>query len=99
MKKEHSLFDVLASLEMINKGISFANKELDNPPRVDGLPRYHRCNVCDFLFSESEMVEDDELGFLCKSCSDGQEELDQEQEDIEETFRQEKREKIKNSSI
>ena len=60
----------------------------------DGKPlSHHRCNICNYLFDDSELLEDDELGLICEGCNDNKDELEQEQEDLATLIRDEKHSK------
>jgi len=93
MKKERDLFDIIKE----------AQEELLNPPKMsddeilfgkDGKPiSHHRCNICDYLFSNSELLEDPDLGLICEDCNDNKAELEQEQEDLATLIQEEKNSK------
>ena len=81
-------FDLLKS----NKPINFDNGELDNSPKMDGDEihygkdgkplSHHRCNICNYLFNNSELLEDKDIGLICEDCNDNKKELEQEQKDV-----------------
>ncbi len=54
---------------------------------------WHRCNICNDPFLETELTDDEDVGYICEGCAISKKELDDEQEEIETTMREEKKSK------
>jgi len=54
---------------------------------------WHKCNICDHLYEEEDLVLDDEIGFLCENCTLGIEEWGRLKEERETLRREEMKSK------
>jgi len=102
MKKERDVFDIIKEAQEDlgrDKPLSELNKDPVSEGNEilfgrDGKPvSHHRCNICNYLFDDSELLEDDELGLICEDCNDNKDELEREQEDLATLIREEKNSK------
>ena len=55
--------------------------------------RHYNCNICGYLFPETDLIIDKEMGLICKNDAVSMKELDAEQEEIETMMREEKKSK------
>ena len=103
MKKERDVFDIIKEAQEEigkDKPLSELNKE---DPITEGNEilfgkdgkciSHHRCNICDHLFNNSELLEDKDIGLICEDCNDNKDELEREQEDVATLFRHERNNK------
>lgn len=67
---------------------------LDQAAKLRGekIP-WHRCNICSDLYMETELINDEDIGYICEGCAKSKKELDDEQEEIETQMREEKKSK------
>ena len=59
----------------------------------DGKLPWHRCNICDDPYLETELTDDPEVGYICEGCATAKKELDDEQEEAATLIREEKKSK------
>ena len=55
--------------------------------------RWHKCNICSDLYMETELIDDEEIGYICEGCAKAKKELDDEQEETATMIREEKKSK------
>ena len=88
MKKERDIFDLIKEAqEDIGKPEDPVTRGNEILFGKDGKPvNHYRCNICGYLFKENKILNDEEtgVGFVCKGCKGGMEDLDREQEGAEE---------------
>lgn len=82
---EKSLGDVI---EESFRQLTRKPKDSDDKPVLR-----HCCNICGYPFSDSELIDDPDIGFICGDCNDNMKELEQEQEDLATLIREEKNSK------
>lgn len=92
MKKERDLMDIIKEAqEEIGKDKPLSELNKEDPVTEgneilfgkDGKPlSHHRCNICNYLFNNSELLEDKDIGLICEDCNDNKDELEQEQKDV-----------------
>ncbi len=54
---------------------------------------WYNCNICGEIYMETELIDDEDIGYICDACAKSKKELDDEQEEIETTMREEKKSK------
>jgi len=56
---------------------------LDQAAKLRGgkIP-WHRCNICGDPYLEADLIDDEDIGYICKRCSKSKKELDDEQEEL-----------------
>ncbi len=59
----------------------------------DGKIPWHRCNICNDPYLETELIDDKDIGYICEACAKSKKELDDEQEEIEKMRGAEKKSK------
>ncbi|HEC63821.1 MAG TPA: hypothetical protein ENI23_00840 [bacterium] len=59
----------------------------------DGKLPWHSCNICGDPYLETELTDDEEVGYICEGCAKAKKELDEEQEETETMMREEKKSK------
>ena len=55
-----------------------------------GKIAWHRCNICNDPYLETELTDDEEVGYICEGCAVAKKELDDEQEETATLIREEK---------
>jgi len=78
MTKKKTLGDIIF---MDKKGLGDL---LDQAAKLTGeeIP-WHNCNICGDPYMEAELIDDEDIGFICEVCAKSKKELDREQEEIE----------------
>jgi len=56
----------------------------------DGKIPWHNCNICGDPFMETELIDDEDIGYICEECAKAKKELDAEQEEAEKMRREAK---------
>lgn len=54
---------------------------------------WHRCNICGDPYLETELIDDEDIGYICEGCAASKKELDDEQEEVATLIREEKKSK------
>ena len=54
---------------------------------------WHLCNICGDPYMETELIDDEEVGYICEGCAKAKKELDDEQEETATMIREEKKSK------
>lgn len=54
---------------------------------------WHKCNICGDPYLETELIDDEDVGYICEGCAASKKELDDEQEEAEMMRREEKKSK------
>jgi len=87
-KKRKTLGDVIF---MDKEGLASL---LDQAAKLRGekMP-WHNCNICGDPYMETELIDDEDIGYICEECAKSKQELDDEQEEIETMMREEKKSK------
>lgn len=57
------------------------------------MDNWHKCNICNYLYKEKDLVLDDEIGFLCENCTLGIKEWARLKEEREAMRREEQKSK------
>ena len=55
--------------------------------------KWHRCNICGDPYIEEELIDDEDIGYICEVCARSKKELDDEQEEMAVMIREEKKSK------
>lgn len=56
-------------------------------------PKWYYCNICGDPYREGELIDDEDVGYICDGCVISKKELDDEQEEAEILRREEKKSK------
>ena len=87
-KKKKTLGDVIF---MSKEGLADL---LDQAAKLRaGKISWHRCNICGDPYLETELTDDEDVGYICEGCAKSKKELDDEQEETATLIREEKKSK------
>ena len=77
------LMDKQGLVDLLDQKARLADKKLP----------WHRCNICGDPYLETELINDEDIGYICEGCTASKKELDDEQEEAEMMRREEKKSK------
>ena len=61
--------------------------------KVKEKAKWHLCNICGDPYMETELINDEDIGYICEGCAKAKQELDDEQEETATMIREEKKSK------
>lgn len=88
-KKKKNLGD---SILMDKEGLVNLLSEMKTQLTGKKIP-WHKCNICGDPYMETELIDDEEVGYICEGCATSKKELDDEQEEVATLIREEKKSK------